>query len=249
MRDPIHFSQLKEARKSAAHLFAALNRTEHYDTPAMLTGRVVHSLWLEGIAPIVYPGERRGNAWKEFKDANPGDIVTASEAETINRIADALNRSAEAMEVLNRSTERELAWTGSIMGVPAAGKIDLLSPGSVDELKTCATASPRKFLFDADRMWYDAQLAWYQMSRGVEYVGPDTEWVSSRIVAVENKAPFVVQVYELDPLRLNQGTDKICRALDVLREAEASGVWAGYTTGVYCWDADIITHDDEEDDA
>ena len=134
------------------------------------------------------------------------------------------------------------------MGIPAAGKIDLCGPASVDELKTCATASPRKFLFDADRMWYDAQLAWYQMAQGIEYVGPDTEWLSSRIVAVENKAPFVVQVFELDPLRLNQGADKICRALDVLREAEASGVWSGYTKGIHCWDADIISHDEEEDE-
>ena len=71
MREPIHFSRLKEARKSAAHLFAALNRTEHHDTPAMLTGRVVHSFWLEGIEPIVYPGERRGKAWQEFKRSKP----------------------------------------------------------------------------------------------------------------------------------------------------------------------------------
>ena len=37
-------------------------------------------------------------------------------------------------------------------------------------------------------------------------------------------------------------------ALDLLRECEASGVWHGYTNGVHCWDADIITHDEEEED-
>lgn len=248
MLERIHFSQLKEARFSAAHLLAALNRTDRKDTPAMLMGRVIHAAWLEGVSPVVYDGERRGKAWTEFRDANPVDIITATENEAVQRILDALSRSKEAQDVLADNEGREVAWECDILGVPAAGKIDLLGKGSVDELKTCACASPRKFLFDADRAWYDAQLAWYQMSQGVEYVGPDTEWMRSRIVAVENKAPFVVQVFDLDPLRLNQGAEKILRALDLLRECQASGIWHGYTNGVHCWDADIITHDEEDEE-
>lgn len=248
MRDRIHFSQLKDARLSAAHLRAALDRADRKDTPAMLMGRVIHSAYLEGIAPVVYDGERRGKAWTEFKEATEADIITATEYETVQRILDALSRSKEARDVLADNVGREIAWEADILGVSAAGKIDLLGSQSVDELKTCACAAPRKFLFDADRMWYDAQLAWYQMSQGVEYVGPDTEWMRSRIIAVENKAPFVVQVFELDPLRLNHGADKILRALDLLRECEASGVWHGYTNGVHCWDADIITHNEEEEE-
>jgi hypothetical protein len=249
MVERIHFSQLKDARLSAAHLRAALDRSDRKDTPAMLMGRVIHSAYLEGIAPVVYDGERRGKAWAEFKDANAGsDIITATEHETVQRILEALERSTEARDVLADNTGREVAWEAEILGVPAAGKIDLLGANSVDELKTCACAAPRKFLYDADRMWYDAQLAWYQMSRGVEYIGPDTEWMRSRIIAVENKAPFVVQVFGLDPLRLNQGAEKILRALDLLRECQASGIWHGYTDGVHCWDADIITHDEEEEE-
>lgn len=214
----------------------------------MLMGRVIHSAWLEGISPVVYDGERRGKAWQEFKGSNAGDIITATESETVKRIIDALSRSPEAQAVLADNPHREVAWQRDILGVPAAGKIDLVGSESVDELKTCACAAPRKFLYDADKMWYDAQLAWYQMAQGVQYVGPDTEWVKSRIVAVENKAPFVVQVFELDPLRLNQGAEKILRALDLLRECQASGIWHGYANGVHCWDADIITHDENEDE-
>jgi hypothetical protein len=249
VREHIHFSQLKEARNSAAHLLAALTNKDRKDTPAMLMGRVIHSAYLEGVAPVVYDGERRGKAWQEFREAQEGDIITATEYETVQRILDALGRSREASDVLAQSTGREVAWTGEIMGVQAAGKIDLLGPGCVDELKTCAVASPRKFLYDADRMWYDAQLAWYQMSQGVQYIGPDTEWKMSRIIAAENKAPFVVQVYQLDPLRLDQGAKKICRALDLLRESEASGVWSGYAAGVQIWDGDIIVSDEEEEEA
>jgi hypothetical protein len=88
-RPPVSFSALKRIAQSPAHYLAGLHGT--YDSPAMRLGRLVHQMVLGGPPPLVWEGERRGNAWKSFRELHgAADIVTSSEVELATRIADAV---------------------------------------------------------------------------------------------------------------------------------------------------------------
>lgn len=248
----VHFSQLKNIRISPAHFWHELH-AEREDSEAMRVGRAVHSLALEGIAPTVYEGIRRGKDWEAFqvdiaaqgKDAK--DILSVAEAAKTRGMAQAVQRHRHAMDILSAAEKVEHSWEATICGLDCAGKIDIVGALSIDELKTAACVAPGKFLRDADRMWYDAQLAFYQLAMGVEWRGPDTEWMESRIIAVESKPPYVVQVYKLDNLRLDQGAEKAFGAIRLYRACMESGEWPAYSGDVLTWDGDIRINEEEEE--
>lgn len=247
----LHYSTLKAIGTSPAH-YKALLDTPRKDSSAFALGRGVHALWLENKEPVVFNGakKRDGKAWAEFVASRDSveDVLLGAEADNCKRIVDALHRNRHACEILRRNPRKEEAWARELFGIPCAGKIDLLGPESVDELKTTSCAAPRKFLWDAQKYHYDAQLAWYQMSQGVEYIGPDTPWVESCIVAVESVAPYSVQVYRLDNLRLDQGAEKILSWINTLKQCEASGIWPAYSDEILTWDGEIKFSADEDEE-
>lgn len=248
----LHFSQIKEIRVSPAHFRHCLTASRE-DTPAMRIGRAVHRLALEGVEPNHFEGIRRGADW-ELHVARASalgvakeDILSQSERVLVDGMATSIQNHQDARDVLAGATEAEKGWEAMICGIPCAGKIDLLGPVSLDELKTTACAAPKKFLRDAEKMWYDAQLAWYQMAMGVEYIGPDTQWLKSRIIAVENKAPYVVQVFELDNLRLDQGAEKCIEAIRLYKACIEGMAWPAYSSGVVRWDGEIKFEQEDEE--
>lgn len=243
----LHQSTLKEIGKSLAH-YAYACANPRQDTPAYLLGRVVHALCLQGIEPTVYDGERRGNAWKDFWEANPGDIVTAKELPDIRGMAKAFWANRDVCELMERCSFREVEEDWIRSGHPCRGRIDAFGDGALVELKTTRNAHPSKFLWDAQKMSYHAQMAWYDYALGCRPCGPDTKWMEQYIIAVESKAPYPVVVYKLDPLRIDQGNALIEDWLKRLDAGISSGEWGGYTKGVEIWDGQIIMPDEEEED-
>jgi hypothetical protein len=93
MRHPadgrLHFSELKEHRLSAAHVKLACETAREVTRP-MRVGYVCDRLVFSGAmggGVVVYPGERRGNAWKDYQAEHAGEcIVTAPEyADAVGR--------------------------------------------------------------------------------------------------------------------------------------------------------------------
>ena len=246
----LHFSHLKHIEESPLHYAHAVKGRE--DTAAMLKGRVVHAWTLQEIKPAVWDGERRGNAWKEFAAEHKGeDIITASEWDDVRRMAAAVHGDAFAREVLTACKERETAIEWERCGVPCSGRIDFHATDCsiLGDLKTTACAAPRKFLWDAAKMHYDAQLPWYAEGQGLKVCGPDTIWPDAYIIAVESKAPFPVIVYKLDQLRMDQGYEKTVRWMNAYLECVKSNAFSvPYTHGVQTWEGDINLLQSEEEE-
>lgn len=224
MSMPVRWSTLKHIGRSPLHYAHALRRPLS-PTPAMRLGTLVHQLVLEQpLSVVVYEGERRGRAWAEFKTTHEGkEICTESEMAQAEMISAAVAADVHAMAALRGTREQLARWT--IDGRECQGTPDSVRIGHVCELKTTTDASPERFPWQARRMGYLGQLAWY--GNGLSLLGNRIE--SYSIVAVETREPYAVQTYELAPAAIVYGEKQWRACWERLRVCEDAGVWPSYS--------------------
>lgn len=251
---PVRYSTLKHVGRSPAHYRYAIENPRE-DSGPLRIGRLVH--WhVLGAMPddedgrvVVYEGERRGNAWKEFAAANEGaEIVTPKEWDVALPIAEAVQRNALAAQLLDGTVrEHRIQW--AIAGRAMSSRPDAYRPGGpLIDLKTTNDASPAAFSRMVHKFAYHAQAALYQdalRSIGVETTG-------AYLIAVETKAPHPVTVFELTRAMLDHGRRMYRGWLETLRTCEDSDQWPEYAqTVVQCdipeWFA--VESDGEEEEA
>ena len=136
------------------------------------------------------------------------------------------------------------------MGVPFKARLDsvLVEEGIVLDLKTTDSADPELFTKKVVGLGYDFQAAAYTIAAEQAYGKP----FRFLFAAVERKAPYTVAVYEADEFMQAEGRRKFDRAIELYKECEASGQWAGkeITVGSLSypsWYQPIETPEQEED--
>jgi|SRR5215471_1890294 len=206
---------------------AALLGEEEEPSAAMDKGSTCHAILFNTQTVVVFPGERRtGKAWEAFEAEHDGcRIVTKGDYELASRMADAIRRDAFARPLLEYATfeqtrmfkldDRLCRATPDIVGRGEAHIVDV---------KTCKSAKPERFRYNARDYGYHQQLAWYK--RAV----PAAK--DCFIVCVEKAAPYAVSVFRLSPRCLAKGDALNMRAFQRFRECERTGHWPGYTEGV-----------------
>lgn len=227
---PIRFSHLKAAGRSPAHARLALMGEGDDETRSMERGSATHALLFETVPVVAYPGAvRRGKEWEAFQANHADDlIVTAADYEKANRMADAVRANYLAQDVLRGTREKTLLWKDGGRECRATPDVaDYLN--HVTELKTCATADPQRFTWQALRMHYHAQLAWYLDAVVACGLGRPQ---AAYIVAVESSAPWPVTVLRLTDRALEAGR-RACRLwFERLRGCERTGEWPAYSQSV-----------------
>lgn len=208
--EPVRFSNLKHMARSPAH-YEAVRRSGIEETRAIQNGSLVD--WLvfgdrPGEKPVViYDGAaRRGKAWAEFCAAHPtAEIYKRSEVEQAQQIADAINRHPLAKRLVQDGTKQErIEW--SYCGRTCRSRPDTLGLDRVVDLKTARDVVPERFIPQARRLSYPAQLAFYR--EAARTVGVEAR--RCYIVAVETARPFDVVVYSLAEDALDLGL-RSCR--------------------------------------
>lgn len=182
--------------------------------------------------PPLTPAPRSGKAWATFVREHPGaTILTAAEHAHAERIADAVLNHPIAARLLFQPGivhERSIIW--SECGRMRQSTPDVRGDSHLVEFKTTRCAAPWRFRRDAENMGYHAQLADQRAAIAHERGGRGPREVY--IVAVENVAPYVVQVYELPVSTLELG-DKLRQIwLERLQLYEATNLWGGYSPGI-----------------
>lgn len=217
----LHFSMLKQFARSPAH-FKAFVEEGFASSRAMGKGTLVHALVLGGDY-VLYEKDRRGNAWKEFAEANKGRfIVTQKELTEAQRIADAVMANPVAAPLLIGDPERE--WKATMHNRLCGGRIDVSGIGHTTDLKTTNDAEPFRFSKACLRMGFHAQLAWYQDARRALGEDPGEAW----IVGVESKSPYAVTVLRVTERALEEGRKLTRLWIERLIGCELSDEWPGY---------------------
>ena len=226
--DPVRFSRLKLIARSPLHYAAATVE----ETMAMEMGSAVHSLVLGGqtVLPWTKKSEagnacpRRGKDYDAFEAANPGALILTEDAfNEANAIAEAVKANPLAMSRLAGEHEAEYAWRFGARD--CAGRIDALGD-FLTELKVTASADPQKVMWQALRMGWFAQLAWYY--DGLAQRGIVVKELP-RIVAVEPKRPYAVTVFRLPPHALEMARRTYRGWFERLLVCEATDEWPPYS--------------------
>lgn len=272
---PIRFHHLKAMGRCGAHALEAL-RSDGEETLAQRIGAGVHAMvfgkpvvkW-DQLSKAAKSGKsksrtptkapRSGEDWEAFRAANPGAVIlTAKEWDHAAEMSAAIRAHGPASRLLfadGAIHERTIFFTQR--GRARRSTPDVRHPSFVCELKTTKDASPDRFLWDARKLGYHAQLADQCAAIEAETGRRPRE---AFIVAIEKARPHVIQVYELSRNALEQGERLAKSWLDDLLVAEASGVWRGYHPGIVefdvpteedrgGWFEDGWYEDDDEDEA
>lgn len=240
----VHHSNLKRMGLSPSHYLASLTAPRE-QTRGMRVGTLVHAIVLGGKYTRYVGGDRRGKAWDEFAKAHAGEfIVTDSEWADAAPCAEAVLKSRVAAPWLKGRHEVPLEWTVGGRKCATRG-IDILGEAHIGELKTTHVAAPSRFIWEAARMAYHAQLAWYLDGHMADLVSRPEVFERRlpspsqlMIVAVETAPPYPVVVFRLKPSAIEEGAKMNALWMSRLAVCEESNEWPSYAQDVVDWDID-----------
>lgn len=231
---PVRFSSLKYMAQSPAHYACALAKPKK-QTKAMLLGDALDAMFFRTKEVLVFEGaSRRGKNWDTFAEQNPEAVkLLAPEQLQCDGMLQALQAHKEAMNLLAEGQcQKQIEWTMS--GRPCRGTPDCFTRNQIVELKTCRTANPNYFPYDARKMAYHAQLAWYLF--GLVTAGLAESKAACSIVAVESSPPYPVTIFSVSNRAFDEGTKLWRLWFERLLVCEASNVWPAYTEAVVEFD-------------
>jgi len=231
----VNQSSLKKILDSPAHYQAAL-KFKLIPTPAMEMGTALHALSLDGEdafngAYIKKPDGIKLNT-KEGRDWKAGvgrKKVLASGGKddpwgSVLGMAKSLERLAwfdSKQEDYIKYNEVSIYWEEH--GVNCKARLDrvLIDEGIVLDLKTTDSVDPELFTKKVVSLGYDFQAAYYARAAEVAY-GKPFKFI---FVAVERKAPYTVDLFEVTPDMMQEGLYKVEKALKTYAQCQGSGEW------------------------
>jgi hypothetical protein len=231
----VNQSSLKKILDSPAHYKAAL-KNKLIPTPAMEMGTALHCLSLDGrkkfeASYIMKPeglslATKAGKEWKaevgRKKVLNTGG--KDDPWNSVQGMATSLERLAwfdPSQKDYIKHNEISVYWDWE--GVKCKGRLDrvLVDEGIVLDLKTTDSVDPETFLKKVVNLGYDFQAAYYARA-AEEAFGKPFKFI---FVAVERKAPFTVDLFEVSPDMMAEGMAKCTAALRLYKTCSETEEW------------------------
>lgn len=236
--DRVNFSTLIHMKRSPAHFRAVKTERAKEDTDAFMVGRATHVLALEPETffsrYVIWDGPRRSGAdWEKLKKKCEGDgleIIREDDYQLAKAMAQAALAHERAGALLRGgSAEVTILWTDAETGIECKGRIDFAhDTGAIIDLKTTRDASQEAFEMDSWKLDYHSRAAFYVDGYAAAAQGLVLPYI---VVAVEKKAPYVVQPYALPDLLIDMGRDSYRPWLNRLAQCRKESRWPGYAEG------------------
>ena len=201
------------------------------ETEAMRFGTMIHCYILEPnlfnkryvLAPAV---NKNTNAYKAFKESlgdklalDPDDDLAAKE------ILSSIKRNSLASAVLDGHHEKSFFWRDTDTNVLCKCRPDSihLNAGIISDLKTSGDISPDEFIKKIYDMGYHVQAAMYLdgVTQAIKQSGNNeykTKFDKFVFVAVEDKAPYQVALYDIPEYFIDEGRRTYKRLLKKYQE-------------------------------
>lgn len=224
---PIRFSNLRWMAKSPAHYNYALTHPPD-ETKAMRFGSALDALLFKTKQVLVFEGKSRNSkAWDTFAAERPEAVLlTTPQQEIVLGMLASVQANSQAMDLLNGGKQQQrIAW--KIGDRDCAGTPDVWAPSRVVELKSTRNANPDWFQYDARKMGYHVQLAWYTFA--LQTLGLVKAGAENWIVAVESSPPHPVTIFQLTERAQQEGAKLWRLWFERLLVCEQADSWPGYT--------------------
>ena len=258
----VNQSSLKKILESPAHYQAAL-KSKFITTPAMEIGTALHCRVLDGEEAFkgsyvkkpdgLSLATKEGKAWK----AELGRKKALSEGGkddpwgSVQGMTKSLQRlqwyAGTGPEYIKRN-EVSIYWDWE--GVRCKARLDslLVDEGIVLDLKTTDSVDPELFQKKVAGLGYDFQAAYYAKAAEVAFGKP----FKFLFVAVERKAPYTVDIFEVSDAMMAEGMVKCEQALRTYAACEASGEWPNREPKIHAldypgWYKPIVPSEPQED--
>ena len=235
-REPgINQSSLKKILDSPAHYQAAL-KFKMIPTPAMEMGTALHCISLDGQKAFdagyiqkpegIRLNTKEGKEWKEscgrkkVLSAGGKDDPWGSVHGMAANLAELAWFDPEQEDYIKHN-EVSIYWDW--LGQACKARLDrvLIDEGIVLDLKTTDSVDPETFMKKVVNLGYDFQAAYYAKAAEAVYEKP----FRFIFVAVERKAPYTVDLFEVSPDMMAEGIRKCEAALRLYGECNDKGVW------------------------
>ena len=245
--DAAHFSLLKLFERSAAHAHEEIVNPRDPGV-GMLTGSAFHSAILEprefDKRFVIHPeikGKRADKrtkagklAWAEHEDANQyRDTLTRAAYESAKRAAVSVWKDPVAAELLGGqgANEVSIVWIDKETGLLCKARPDRLTMfgGWTCCVDLKKTQNAQRFAFEkaASDYRYHEQAAFYL--DGLFALDPRDR--IHRVLAIEEKPPHGIGVFDFDDDSLDAGRVDYRAALKQLAKAKETGNWPNYESG------------------
>ena len=215
---------------------------EDETTDAMLIGRAVHALILEGeevfdagfaVAPKIDKRTKVGKLeFARFEIDNMGkEVISAKDKEMIDGMKVAVYKHPAARTILEEGlSEQTIVWKDKETGLLCKCRPDR-SPNpdtrTLVDLKSTASADEYKFLRSMDQFGYMRQGAFYL--DGVNaHRKKEEQFTDFLLVAVEKKPPYRVEVYNMDEDMIKYGRGEYKRLLAIEAKCRADEFYPHY---------------------
>lgn len=238
--EPLRFSRLKHMSKSAAHY----QENRGADTGSMRKGSGLHSYMLGNREKVVIYRDGVRNEkhakYQAFLEKHPGaHVLSPSEAVDVEGMRKSLEKHGRAMQLLDGVQENRITWTMS--GRECAGTPDVVHlhngcPRTLVELKTGQSAAPDLFKWQAKKLGYNCQLAWYAHGLTLSLDYRPVAITEAYIVAVESSPPYPVTVFRVTERMLARGARAWRVWFEQLLVCERANHFPAYTEADVDWD-------------
>ncbi len=203
------------------------------DTKALADGRMIHTAVLE---PEKFEGQyvfgpnvsRATKEWKAFQAANFGKIcLKPSSTAGLEQVVAAVHEHPLAKVLLREADiEQSMAWIDIETGVMCRIRPDIISNGSMADLKKTACASPDRFARSCVDYGYHRQAAMYM--QGYEILTGDRP-EDFYFLAVEMTAPFCCEAYRVPQDMMESGARQYRKLLRLYADCLLADEWPGYS--------------------
>jgi hypothetical protein len=238
-------SALKHLARSPAHLREYLDHPKP-STPDQIIGTLEHLLVFQDglfesshwVKPATYTNKKgeikkwNGNAteckdWLYAHEDRP--VISQDSYESIIAMQnEVFLHPAAALALTQGKPEQSLFCEDAETGLQLKCRCDWMSGNSIVDLKKCQDASPNGFAKTVANYGYDLQAAVNLEICRVLELGKE----NFIFIAVEDKPPFAVGVYQLDAASVAVGYSKFRRLLTKYLECVSTDRWPAYSSNI-----------------
>lgn len=217
--------------------------TATFDLGSAVHAKVLGVGW--GIEELDYPDYRTKAAQTARDEAREAGLIPmlSKELVIVHDMAESLLADSDARPFFEQAGAREVSVFGEVDGVPVRARFDILTDaGAGVDVKTTINASPAAFERSVARYGYDVQDAWYDDTHAA---ATGHRLTGFHFLAVEKTPPYLVAVYDLEPVWREKGREKARKARDTYRACTESGIWPGYAKRTLMAPAYLIYEDED----
>lgn len=230
---PVRYHMLKAIDESFRHSLIKFLAAEDAPTREMELGTAAHAILFNTDRVVFAPMKRdeRHEKYQKFLSDNAGAlIVTQTDYDEANRIAEAVRSNPEANQFLTGSPDILIEKTVLMPwhGEPYDQRVCRMTPDAVHpdnfivDFKTSKNASPSKWPFLMRDYDIAGQLAWYSAAY------PEAQAFYTVVI---EKGTNIVQVYRVDDKSMESAWNRNIARLAKLNYAESNNYWPGYSAG------------------